>query len=53
MVEQIELGEDNITIMEPTEPFQQKTTSFVILFSLYIGLAGWIYNFDLGRYKSL
>lgn len=27
---------------------QQKTTRFMILFPLYISLAGWVYNFDLG-----
>lgn len=28
---------------------QQKTTRFMVFFSLYIALAGWIYNFDLGQ----
>lgn len=32
---------------------QQKTTTFMVLFSLYIGLAGWIYNFDLGQITFL
>ena len=34
-------------IMDPLKP---KTTLFMTFFSLYIGLAGWIYNFDLGTY---
>ncbi len=32
-----------------TLPPQQKTSRFMIFFSLYIALAGWIYNFDLGK----
>jgi hypothetical protein len=32
---------------------QQKTTKFMVFFSLYIALAGWIYNFDLGKLNTL
>ncbi len=42
----VEHADENVT---PGPVEQQKTTTFMILFSLYIGLAGWIYNFDLGK----
>ncbi|KAF3389864.1 hypothetical protein DPV78_011613 [Talaromyces pinophilus] len=32
---------------ENASPRQQKTTTFMVLFSFYIALSGWIYNFDL------
>lgn len=41
--ETIENANESTTIT----PLQQKTTMFMILFSLYIALAGVIYNFDL------
>lgn len=31
----------------------QKTTRLMGLFSLYIALAGWIYNFDLGKMSAV
>jgi hypothetical protein len=34
---------ENVPLQEP------ETTLFMILFSLYIALAGFIYNFDLGQ----
>lgn len=34
------------------EPFtgQFKTTAYQIVFSIFVGTAGWMYNFDLGWY---
>lgn len=33
-------------------PAPQKTTRLMVLFSLYTALAGWIYNFDLGKISA-
>lgn len=44
----LETVEDRVA-SENAPPERQKTTPFMIIFSLYIALAGWIYNFDLGQ----
>jgi hypothetical protein len=31
----------------------QKTTKQMIFISLYVALAGWIFNFDLGQWNTL
>jgi hypothetical protein len=46
--EMVEHADENVR----AAPVEQKTTVYMVLFSLYIGLAGWIYNFDLGKVHS-
>lgn len=40
----------NQALRDDLRPEQQRTTRFMVFFSLYIALAAWIYNFDLGKY---
>jgi hypothetical protein len=34
------------------EPIRQNVTKQMVLFSLFIGLIGWVFNFDLGEPKG-
>lgn len=46
MSSHLELNDDSARDGPPAP--QQETTKFMIFFSTYIALAGWVYNFDLG-----
>jgi hypothetical protein len=50
----VEMSGDAASINMPAPPDgvpnpPQKVTPFMIFFSLWIALAGWIFNFDLGE----